>query len=97
MYHWYSTDMAATVIRSTAKVFRTGRSQALRLPKAFQFDVPEVFIRRDEVTGDVILSTKAPSPTWPEFFKALGDLSKEELDQFPERSVIATKKRNPLF
>jgi antitoxin VapB len=30
----------------TAKIFTTGRSQAVRLPKAFRFDVDEVTIER---------------------------------------------------
>ena len=30
----------------TAKVFMTGRSQAVRLPKAFRFECDEVCIRR---------------------------------------------------
>lgn len=34
-------------MHSTAKIFATGRSQAVRLPLEFRFDVPEVFIRRD--------------------------------------------------
>ncbi len=42
----------------TAKVFVTGRSQAVRLPLEFRFDGPEVFIRRDPATGDVVLSAK---------------------------------------
>ena len=42
----------------TAKVFATGRSQAVRLPLEFRFDVAEVFIRRDASTGDVVLSKK---------------------------------------
>jgi antitoxin VapB len=45
----------------TAKVFLNGRSQAVRLPKAFRFEgMTEVFIERD---GDrVILSpTRKPS------------------------------------
>ncbi len=35
----------------TAKIFTNGNSQAVRLPKEFQFDVPEVLIYRrgDEV------------------------------------------------
>jgi antitoxin VapB len=41
-----------------AKLFTNGRSQAVRLPAAFQFDVEEVFIRQDPETGDVILSRK---------------------------------------
>ncbi|HSV45344.1 MAG TPA: AbrB/MazE/SpoVT family DNA-binding domain-containing protein [Ramlibacter sp.] len=42
----------------TAKIFTTGRSQAVRLPLEFRFDVSEVFIRRDPVSGDVVLSRK---------------------------------------
>ena len=42
----------------TAKIFVTGRSQAVRLPLEFRFDVPEVFIRHDPVTGDVVLSRR---------------------------------------
>jgi antitoxin VapB len=40
----------------TAKVFMTNRSQAVRLPKEFQFDSDEVFIRREG--EDVILSPR---------------------------------------
>jgi len=42
----------------TAKVFTTGRSQAVRLPREFRFDVAQVFVRRDPLTGDVVLSRK---------------------------------------
>ena len=42
----------------TAKIFATGRSQAVRLPREFRFDVSEVFIRRDPVSGDIVLSRK---------------------------------------
>jgi len=42
----------------TAKLFANGRSQAVRLPAAFRFDTQEVFIRKDMVTGDVILSSR---------------------------------------
>lgn len=53
----------------TAKVFTTGRSQAVRLPAAFRFDTKEVYIRKDSETGDVILSRKPTS--WDGFFIAL--------------------------
>lgn len=45
----------------TAKLFTTGRSQAVRLPAEFRFEGGEVFIRRDPKTGDVILSRKPDS------------------------------------
>ena len=40
----------------TAKVFMTNRSQAVRLPKEYQFETDEVFIRK--VGEDVILSPR---------------------------------------
>lgn len=40
----------------TAKVFMTNRSQAVRLPKDFQFATAEVLIRKDG--EDVILSPR---------------------------------------
>ena len=43
-------------MHQTVKVLATGRNQAVRLPLEFRFDVAEVFIRRDPVTGDVVLS-----------------------------------------
>jgi antitoxin VapB len=40
----------------TAKIFLTNRSQAVRLPKEFQFKVREVFIRKEG--EEVILSPR---------------------------------------
>ena len=38
-----------------AKIFTTGNSQAVRLPKAFRFDTDRVFINKNEYTGEVSL------------------------------------------
>ena len=54
----------------TAKLFTTGRSQAVRLPMEFRFEGQEVFIRRDSTTGDVILSSKPD--TWDGLFELYG-------------------------
>ncbi len=51
----------------TAKLFRNGRSLAVRLPAEFRFEGTEVFIRRDPKTGDVILSRHPES--WMSFFE----------------------------
>jgi len=59
-------------MRHTAKLFMNGRSQAVRLPAAFRFDCKEVFIRKDPVTQDVILSRKPES--WDDFFKLMDTL-----------------------
>lgn len=39
-----------------AKIFMNNRSQAVRLPKEFQFKTREVFIRKEG--SDVVLSTR---------------------------------------
>jgi len=54
----------------TAKLFTTGRSQAVRLPMEFRFEGSEVFVRRDPATGDVILSRKPDS--WDGLFALYG-------------------------
>jgi antitoxin VapB len=55
-----------------AKLFKNGRSQAIRLPAAFRFAESEVYIRRDLLTGDVILSRRPG--TWDDFFQLVGKL-----------------------
>jgi len=49
-----------------AKIFDNGRSQAVRLPKEYRFECSEVYIRRDEATGDIVLSRRPDS--WVDFF-----------------------------
>ena len=43
---------------TTAKVFTNGHSQAIRLPKAFRVDVQEMWIAKNEVTGEITLTPK---------------------------------------
>ncbi len=56
----------------TARLFRNGRSQAVRLPVDFRFPGSEVYVRRDPATGDVILSRRPDS--WRDFFDLADDL-----------------------
>jgi antitoxin VapB len=52
-------------MQKTAKVFMSNRSQAVRLPKEFQFSTSEVYIRKEG--EDVILS---PRPmTWEPYLE----------------------------
>ena len=60
----------------TAKLFKNGRSQAVRLPAEFRFDGKEVFIRRDSVTGDVILSQRPLD--WESFFALAAEIQVPE-------------------
>ncbi|MDR0512272.1 MAG: type II toxin-antitoxin system VapB family antitoxin [Treponema sp.] len=50
----------------TAKIFTSGRSQAVRLPKEYRFKGSEVYIKKEK--GKVILSEK-PQKTWAELFE----------------------------
>jgi antitoxin VapB len=50
--------------RQTAKVFKTGGSQAVLIPKPFRFTCDEVFIERD---GERIILTTRPR-SWKEYF-----------------------------
>jgi len=62
----------------TAKLFITGRSQAVRLPLEYRFEGTEVYIRRDPATGDVVLSRRPDS--WEGFFAL--DATTEIADDF---------------
>ena len=57
---------------STAKLFKNGRSQAVRLPAEYRFAESEVYIRRDPASGDVILSRRPGD--WTEFFQLVEQL-----------------------
>jgi antitoxin VapB len=57
--------MTATRI---AKLFKNGSSQAVRLPAEFRFDGDEVYVTRDETTGDVVLSNRPGAKVWRDFF-----------------------------
>jgi antitoxin VapB len=55
--------------KDRAKVFMSGRSQAVRIPAEYRFHSSEVSIRRDPASGDLILS-EGPG-TWADVFAAL--------------------------
>jgi antitoxin VapB len=55
-----------------AKVFMSGRSQAVRIPAQFRFSSKEVYIRRDARNGDIILSQSPGS--LQDIFAALDQL-----------------------
>jgi antitoxin VapB len=76
-----------TATLDTAKVFTTGRSQAVRLPKAFRFSTSEVTIERQ---GDaVILRPKLDNATWGQQVLAAvaafdSDFKLERADEWPQ-------------
>ena len=52
-------------MESTAKLFQNGRSQAVRLPKAFRFKGSEVKIRKE---GDKVILEPLKKAEWPAGF-----------------------------
>jgi len=74
----------------TAKLFLNGRSQAVRLPSEYRFEGSEVFVRRDPVTGDVILSRRPES--WRDFFAFLNTADVPE-DFLSNRDDASPQKR----
>ena len=74
-----------TTSAATAKLFMNGRSQAVRLPAEFRFEGKEVSIRRDPVTGDVILSQRPQrTGSWDRFFQLRDAIDPKELEGFME-------------
>lgn len=70
-----------------AKIFMNNRSQAVRLPKEFRFDVEEVFIRKEG--SDVVLS---PRPLeWSSYLSAAPVASPsfmEEVEELPVQERV---------
>ncbi len=61
----------------TAKIFKNGRSQAVRLPKEFRFNDKEVFIKRNGNT--VLLIPRTGS--WDSLFESLKKFSGDFMEQ----------------
>lgn len=59
----------------TAKLFQNGRSQAVRLPKEFQFSGDEVFIQKH---GEAVILVPL-GKAWEVFLESLGEFSEDFL------------------
>ena len=81
-------------VPKTAKLFTTGGSQAVRLPAEFRFDTDQVYVRRDERTGDVILSAQ-PHSSWTEFMALRAQLGPVPEDFLADRQQ-GSETRDPL-
>jgi antitoxin VapB len=77
-------------MRRTAKLFYNGRSQAVRLPAEYRFQGSEVYVRRDQTTGDVILSRRPDS--WQDFFELMKTIDVPE-DFMADRDDVPPQKR----
>ena len=66
-----------------AKLFMNSRCQAVRLPKDFQFNTTEVFIRRQ---GDEVILSPRP-PNWTAYLASGPVASKEFMEAVEDRPV----------
>jgi antitoxin VapB len=73
----------------TARVFKNGQSQAVRLPKEFRFAEDEVYIKK--IGNVVLLLPKRDS--WDAFVSSLDKFSADFLD---ERAQPAAQRRRGL-
>lgn len=69
---------------NTAKIFKNGNSQAVRLPKEFQFDVSEVQIFR---RGDEVVLRKSPQ-NLAHAFDLLTELSDDFMEEGREQPPV---------
>jgi antitoxin VapB len=73
----------------TAKLFRNGQSQAVRLPKEFRFEDDYVFIKK---SGNAVVLIPAKN-SWDSL---LGSLDMFSEDFMTERRQPTAQKREPL-
>ena len=79
-----------------AKLFKTGSSQAVRLPSEFRFDRDEVYISRDEASGDVVLSTRPGARAWDDFLALIHSINAPD-DFMAERPMNVIPQERDLF
>lgn len=75
----------------TARLFRNGRSQAVRLPKQFRFEGDEVYVKR--VGNAVVLLPHSGS--WQGLFESL-ELFSEDFMENREQPLWTEERENPF-
>jgi len=74
---------------NTAKIFQNGRSQAVRLPKEYQFKGEEVFIQK---LGDAVLLIPHEK-AWEVFMEGLSGFSEDFMKNGREQGVEQKRER----
>ena len=73
----------------TAKLFKNGRSQAVRLPREYRFPGEEIYIKQ---YGDIVILIPKKSP-WKSLMESLDEFSDDYME---DRNQPAPQKRKPL-
>lgn len=91
-----------TIETRVAKLFKNGASQAVRLPMEFRFEGNEVYVTRDDATGDVVLSNRPGAKTWNAFFELLQEvevpadfMSERPMNVLPQESGVFDDEVSP--
>ncbi len=71
----------------TAKIFETGRSQAVRLPKRYRFDTNEVYIQK---LGEAVLLVPK-EVSWQSFLEGLHGFGDDFLPNGRELEIPSTR------
>lgn len=75
----------------TAKIFKNGQSQAVRLPKEFRLKGSEVFIKKQ---GDSIILTPIEDDPWQPLIEGLQQFTD---DFMPTREQPSQQPREDIF
>jgi antitoxin VapB len=74
----------------TAKLFKNGSSQAVRLPKAYAFPGDEVYVKR--IKGVVMLIPKKGDP-WQPFVDSLDKFSEDFMSIRPDQGSVQERNK----
>ncbi|MBU6402637.1 MAG: AbrB/MazE/SpoVT family DNA-binding domain-containing protein [Verrucomicrobia bacterium] len=74
---------------TTAKVFMNGRSQAIRLPKAFRVSSSEVYLKR--VSGGILILERDP---WETFEHGVRKFSASFFEAMAKRKRLPQQRRD---
>ena len=92
VYHLYiMMDIHKRLTMKTAKVFKSGNSQAVRIPKEFHLEGSEVEIQKK---GDVLI-LRPKKKSWATFFQSLGKFSDDFM--LTGRKQLPVQQRKRLF
>lgn len=74
----------------TAKVFQTGRSQAIRLPKEFRVETAEVYLKKTP-EGFLVI----PRDPWEVFHEGVEELSADFMAGGRRQPAVQSRKWQP--
>jgi antitoxin VapB len=97
-YPMSDTPFEVTTMLATAKIDTSDQRQTVRLPAGFELASDEVWVRKDEATGDVILSPKPPGASRDSLRRLFALLDQAPLpeDFLEQRPNPTETPRNPL-